>query len=270
MSNKMQEKEIDERIRQAFQGSNPEIIEDLIDLSTFEGTQIWNRLILEGELSAGLLQDILIARDKKVLGLKNCEISEVYAEELKLEEEFAAYNVDIPQDSEITVIQGKDKNGKNNICIYYADYKNNWATRQQRIFNENGDIESMHRQTIFSDGRCEHIDDAIMVYDYDRHGNKKAGLYRDDLTGMKYFEYDKAGNIKLEVAEEYIMQKCVQWFSGFAKRLEMDPKLAVQDEAVMSTMRGAVGKTVGTTRNAEMDLKTPVEKEIKEKERGNN
>lgn len=375
MKNKVNAKVIDERIRQAFQNSKPELIEDLIDLRTLEGVFLWNNLIDGREISAGLLQEILIGRDKKVLGLKNCEISEVYAEDLELDEEFAGYNIEIfeaaEEQGEITIIKGTDKDGKENVLYYYdVEIANDYlVNRQQRIFNKNGDIESMSRQTMFSDGRCEHLDDAVIVYQYDKHGNKKAGLSQDNLDGMKYFEYDKSGNVVLKIEKEYIeqdiqedgktyticdgyfepsayffggfklksptsmfeltpedmqryvsgdisperrealmdgmsaerkeealgvlravepifescktanildkaniqkMQKCVQWFSGFAKRLEMDPKLAVQDEAVMSTMRGAVGRNVGKTRNAEMDLKTPVKEEIKEKEHGDN
>lgn len=366
MNQKVNVKDIDERIRQAFQQQEPELIEDLIDVSTFEGTQLWNYLKHDRELSAGFLQDILIARDKKALGLKKQEISEANVEELELDEEFANYNAEMLEEGEATVIRGKDKDGKDNILYYYVDYENDWVTRQQRVFNEHGDIESMSRQTIFSDGRCEHIDDAVIVYQYDKHSNKKAALYQDDLTGMKYFEYDKSGNIVLKIEKDYIeqsfqenentyticdgyikpfyngfqsrnttsiselkpkdmkryafggisletrnalmdsmdmkrkeevlstlsavepifescktanildeaniqkMQKLVQWFTSFEKRLEITPNSATQDVAVMSAMRSAVGKTVGNTRNAEKELKIPVKEEIKEKELGDN
>lgn len=309
-------------------------------------------------------KETLIDRDKKVLGLKNCEISEVYVGDLKLDQEFENYNAEILENTEVTVMQGIDKEGKKNILYYYMDDFD--TVRQMRIFNQYGDIESMSRQAIFSDGRCEHIDDAVIVYQYDKHGNKKIGLYQDDIEGMRYFEYGKEGNIVLTIGKEYIgqkieengntymvydgyfkplyngfeckptqsmtslnpedmqrvvcenvpseigkalmngmdtkrkeevlntlravepifesckianpldetnikkMQKFVGWFTSFAKRLELNPKLAVQDEAVMSAMRTAVGKTVGNTRNVEMELKTPIKEEIKEKEIGNN
>lgn len=375
MSNKMQEKDIDERIRQAFQESNPKLIEDLIDLSISERVSYWNRLInylnLNDEqqwshlreackISDVLLKDILIARDKKVLELKNCEISEVYAKELKLDEEFQKFNDDLPEDNKITMIQAKDRNGKNNVLCYYTSEFGN-VISQQRVFNEKGDIENIKRQSLYIDGKCELINDVIMVYDYDKHANKKSALYCSNRRVQKYFEFDETGKLKGEVTSEYIMQrvqeggnsyeifdgciepdgndfdykyyefieeltpedmervivgnvslkarkalmhsmdakrkeevlsalravepifenckttdildeeniskmqKCVQWLSGFAKRLEIDPKLAVQDVAVMSAMRSAVGKTVGNTRNAEMELKTPVKEEIKEK-----
>ena len=53
------------------------------------------------------------------------------------------------------------------------------------------------------------------------------------------------------------MEKVVEWFTGFSKRLQTNPKLASQDGAVISAMKNAVGRTIGKTTDAQNDLNTP-------------
>lgn len=369
MNNKIDAKVLDKQISKALsEDSNPAILKDLIGISDELVSQIKRDIVCNKEILNCYLYEILIARDKKVLGLKNCETLEIRAKDLKLDEGFENYNAEILEaaedQGEIIIMKGTDKDGKKNILYYYdVELNNYWVNRQMRIFNQYGDIESMSRQAMFSDGRCEHIDDAVIVYQYDKHGNKKAALYQDDLEGMQYLEYDKAGNLTLRITKDYIMQKVqegentywinegniipyyngfdfkehvsmdtltpenmkksitgrgslefkkmlldmerkeevlnilrtvepvfencqvgnvmdaenirkmqkmVTWFPGFAKRLKINPALATQDNAVMGAMRTAIGKTIGDTRKAECDLKTPTKQEIKEKEIGNN
>ena len=369
-----EEKTIDKQIQEAIHDVNPIVLKDLIGISDEVVREIYSSLRNNGKLSVDVLQEILIARDKKILGIKKCEVSKVKAEDLQLDEEFRNYNADIFPDigdeKDITIVQGKDKDGKKRILYYYTHDNYNWANRQMRTFNQHGDIESMHRQCIFEDGKY-YTDNALIVYKYDRQGNKKAGLYQDDLMGIEYFEYDKKGNILLSIAEDHIkqriqengnsymicdgyidpkidgftykrlptkiselniedmqravignifqekrtsisnnmdkkrkeevlsilisiepifqnlfvadvyknedetrksMQKVVEWFSGFAKRLKIDPKLALQDDAVMSTMKRAVGKTIGRIDYIQTELTTLAEEEKKHEgeEYGNN
>ena len=68
------------------------------------------------------------------------------------------------------------------------------------------------------------------------------------------------------------MDKVVTWFTGFAKRLKIDPKLATQDSAVMSAMKSAVSKTVGRTADAQADITTLAkdEKEYEGEDYGDN
>lgn len=68
------------------------------------------------------------------------------------------------------------------------------------------------------------------------------------------------------------MEKLVTWLGNFSKRLKIDPKLANQDKAVMSTMRSAVSKTIGKTNDAQADITSPVidEKEYEGEDYGDN
>lgn len=357
---KVDEKLLDEQITQCLQDGYIEGLKDLIELPD----DIIKRLFINEmertdntkiQIPPDILQEILIARDRKVLGLKKYDIKRVKAEDLQFDDEMRMYNGEIQENDEITVVHGKDKNGKDNVLYYYSD---DMATRQQRIFNEHGDVESMYRHTMFKDGRLEYIDNALVSYKYDNQGKKKVALYQDDLAGMTYYEYDRDGDVSISIQSEAVrqkikedgftyiisdgyiepsdngytyksmpatseltpddmqrsvsgdipqdkrlavlgemnqkrkeevlsiltavepvfeslstdvqkneqdvrksMDKVVTWFTGFAKRLKIDPKLATQDNAVMSTMKGAVSKTIGKTIDAEKDLMTPVKDE---------
>ena len=57
------------------------------------------------------------------------------------------------------------------------------------------------------------------------------------------------------------MEKLVTWLGNFSKRLKIDPKLVIQDSAVMSTMKSAVHKTIGRTDDVQGDLSIPTEDE---------
>ncbi len=353
--------ELDEQITQCLQGGYIEGLKDLLELPD----DIIKRLFIHEmertdntkmQIPPDILQEILIARDKKVLGLKKYDISRVKSGELVLDDELRQYNSEIEDEEEITVVRGKSKDGKDNVLYYYSS--NDMATRQQRTFNEHGDIESMHRYAMFMDGRLSYIDNAVISYKYDGKGNKKAALYQDDIAGMTYYEYDKDGDVSIYVQDEAIgqkvkedgytytihdgyftptnngyiykgmpatetltaedmkrtvwgnipqdkkqsilngmdekrkeevlsiltavepifqslstdvqkneqdvrkrMDKVVTWFTGFAKRLKIDPKLATQDSSVISAMKSAVHKTIGKTADAQMDLSTPAKDE---------
>lgn len=90
--------------------------------------------------------------------------------------------------------------------INYGDESLEKIARQIRCFNENGDIESMTRGFLDSNGEYEECDSGLIVYQYDKAGNKKIALYQDDLIGLEYFEYDKDGSIKLSISDDHIMQ----------------------------------------------------------------
>jgi len=358
---KIDEKLLDEQITKCLQGGYIEGLKDLIELPDDIIKQLF---IYEMErtdntkrqIPPHILQEILIARDKKVLGLKQYDISTVKVEDLDFDEEMRMYNSEVQEQDEITVVRGKDKNGKDNVLYYYSSFG---VTRQQRVFNAHGDVESMYRHAMFEDGRLEYIDNALASYKYDNQGRKKAALYQDDIAGMTYYEYDKDGDVSIAIQEEAIrqkieedgftytiidgyikpsdngyiyqgmpgtsnltrhdmkravcgnlpldkemsvlsgmdqkrkeevlsiltavepifqslytgnlqvneqdarkrMDKVVTWFSGFAKRLKIDPKLATQDSSVMSAMKSAVHKTIGKTADAQMDLNTPAKDE---------
>lgn len=172
----------------------------------------------ESELKTKGLIDKFIEQDKETLELQKCKISIVRKEELeeKLDKEFANYNMDMIYSSKdkthiITIMEGIDKNGKR-VSLYYYPYTNykdkslENIVRQIRSFNKNGDIENMTRGSLDGNGEYTEIDSGSIVYQYDRDGNKKVGLYEDDITGVEYFEYDKDGNIKLSISDDHIMQ----------------------------------------------------------------
>lgn len=358
---KIDGKLLDEQITKCLQEGYFEGLKDLIELPDVIIKQLF---IYEMERTGNtkrqipphILQVILIARDKKVLGLKQYDISTVKVEDLDFDDEMSMYNSVIKEEDEITVVRGKDENGKDNV-LYYCSYCG--ANRQQRVFNAHGDVESMYRHSLFDDGRLVYIDNALVSYQYDNQGRKKAALYQDDIAGMTYYEYDEAGNISIAIQEEAIrqefnegkitytivdgyftptnngyiykgmpatetltaddmkrtvygnipqdkkqsilngmdqkrkeevlgvltavepifqslytgdlqkneqdarkrMDKVVTWFTGFAKRLKIDPKLATQDSSVISVMKSAVHKTIGKTADAQMDLSTPTKDE---------
>lgn len=163
------------------------------------------------------LIDKFIKQDKEKLGLKKCKISIVKKEDLEkqLDGEFSNYNADIlyvnEDTTDITIMEGTDKKGKK-VSLYYYPYTNykdkslENIARQIRSFNKNGDIESMTRGFLDGNGEYTELDAGSIVYQYDRDGNKKVGLYEDDITGVEYFEYDRNGNIKLSVSDDRIMQ----------------------------------------------------------------
>lgn len=357
---KIDGKLLDEKITKCLQEGYIEGLKDLIELPD----DIIKRLFIyemeredssKRQIPTDILQEILMARDKKVLGLKKCDVSKVKSGELVLDEELRQYNAELEDEEEITVVRGKSQDGKDNVLYYYSSFG---ATRQQRVFNDNGDIEGMYRHSVFDDGRLVYIDNAVVSYQYDNQGRKKTALYQDDLTGMTYYEYDKDGDISIYVQDEAIgqrvkedgytytivdgyftptnngytykgmpatetltaddmkrtvygnipqdkkqsilngmdqkrkeevlgvltavepifqslstdvqrneqdvkkrMDKVVTWFTGFAKRLKIDPKLAIQDSSVISVMKSAVHKTIGKTADAQRDLSTPTKDE---------
>lgn len=166
-----------------------------------------------------VLKTEFIEYDKAFRGLKQCKVSTVTKEDLEeqLDGEFRNYNADIlyvdEGTTDVTVMEGIDEQGNKKVLYYYPhkDYTGQQSViRQVRTFNKNGDIVSMTRGSmeIDKEGFSEYhdIDSASIVYQYDRDGNKKVGLYEDDITGVEYFEYDKEGNIKLSISDDHIMQ----------------------------------------------------------------
>lgn len=358
---KIDEKLLDAQITKALYEDKD--IEELVDFiepdEELRGImKIVQKRIDDGRpIYPGYLREILIARDKKVLGVKDYQSSFVAVEDLNLDDELSVFNGEIEdRKTKVNVVTGKDKNGKN-VTLYYYQIGDG-INRQQRTFNTHGDIESMHRHAFFSNGRLEYIDNALVSYQYDNQGRKKAALYQDDILGMRYYEYDRDGNISLTIQPEAVsqtikddeftytisdgfiepsnngytyksmpeiaeltpddmrravsgnipqdkrlsvlsemdqkrkeevlsiltavepvfqslstdvqkneqdvrkrMDKVVTWFTGFAKRLQIDSKLAIQDSSVMSAMKSAVSKTVGRTADAQADIMTPAKDE---------
>ena len=343
---RVDEKLLDAKITKAlYEDKNVELLTDLIDVDEELRSKMPDiqKCLAEGKpIPLSLLMEILIARDKKVLGLKNYQISTVSVEDLHLDDELMTYNGEITYKNEnVKVATGKDKDGKDVVLIYYLD--DDWVNRQQRTYNSHGDVESMHRHTIFDNGKLDYIDNALISYQYDNQGRKKASLYQDDLAGMRYYEYDEDGSISLVIEPDAVIQRIkdgthtytitdgltltpndeayhfqeikrdvsgdipqdkrnqllseidpirrinvlnilkevepvfkslstdvqkneqdvrkrmdrvVTWFTGFSRRLKIDPKLATQDDAVMSAMKSAVSKTVGKTADAQTDMAT--------------
>lgn len=366
---------IDEKINYYINNDKFVELRDLLGLTDEVMAKIFCCKYSEEEIPVEILQKILIARDKKDMekeGGKTLSTEVLEGKEIDLEDEFRNYNIEIEENEYVIVVRAKTKDGKDRVLYYYNDSNNDWTTRQERIYNSNGDIESMHRYLMTD--RLENvekglvgeqdrlsltnIDTAILSYKYDEKGNKKVALYQDDLTGMEYYEYDKNGNIKLGISKEAItqhmvidgkncwvasgyfeptkngyiwktmppietltpddmercisanldenmkeklmdefdqenkeevlrilktvkpiferletdvqknekeikrsMDKIVQWFKGFAPRLNKYSKIA-QDNAVMSVMKKAVGKSIGNTQEAEIDLSTWLENEL--------
>ncbi len=342
---KVDEKLLDEKISKCLQNGHFEDLKDLIELpDDVIIVNISERENGEIVIPLDILQKILIARDKKVLGLKQYDISTAKVKDLDFDHEMIMYNEEMREKDEITVVRGKNKDGKDTVLYYYSD--DMMATRQQRIFNEHGDVESMYRHAMFDDGRLKYIDNALVSYQYDNQGKKKAALYQDELVGMTYYEYDKDGDVIISIESDVVrqkikedgftytisdgfserntklmpktaeltpddmqravsrnipedkrlsvlsamdqkrkeeilsiltavepifqslstdiqkneqdvrrrMDKVVTWFTGFTKRLQIDPKLATQDSAVMSAMKGAVSKSIGKTAEAQADI----------------
>ena len=200
---KVDEKLLDEQITQCLQDGYIEGLKDLIELPD----DIIKRLFInemerpdntEIQIPPDILQEIFIARDRKVLGLKKYDIKRVKAEDLQFDDEMRMYNGEIQENDEITVVHGKDKNGKDNVLYYYFE---NCATRQQRIFNEHGDVESMYRHVMGKNGRLSYLDNALVSYQYDNQGKKKAALYQDYLAGITYYEYNKEGKAIMMISD---------------------------------------------------------------------
>ncbi len=371
MKNNKRERSIDERITKAlYEDKNAEELKEIFGFDD-DYIKIIQEEIDSGEISKTTCMDLLLIRDEKVLGLnytnirlsdgkklaKQMEYYNMDEDVLKLDEEMQMYNTEMEEaltrTGNFLVVEAIDKDGKRNMLYYYSDPSYTFVNRQQRVFNEHGDLENMYRHTMYNDGRLYYIDNALLSYQYDSHGNKKCALYQDDLIGSTYYEYDKDGKIVLTVQEDRVIQKrtenentyiivdgysrkrddgsykkmpstselkpedisryvvgrvpenrklsilrglnqsrkeevlnilatvepifaslstdvqknerdlrkrmnrVVKWFTGFNKRLE----IASQDSAIISTMRKAVGKTIGNTEQARKDLKTHAKEE---------
>lgn len=373
MENNEREQSIDQRITKAlYEDKNAEELKEIFGFDD-DYVKIIQEEIDSGEISKTTCMDLLFIRDEKVLGLnytnirlsdgkklaKQMEYYNIDEDVLKLDEEMQMYNKEMEEaltkNGNFMVVEAIDKDGKRNMLYYYSDPSYTFVNRQRRVFNEHGDLENMYRHTMYNDGRLYYIDNALLSYQYDSHGNKKCALYQDDLIGNTYYEYDKDGKIALTVEKDRVIQKrtedentyiivdgysrkrddgsykkmpstselkpedisryvvgrvpenrklsilrglnqsrkeevlnilatvepifeslstdvqknekdlrkrmdrVVKWFTGFNKRLE----IASQDSAIISTMRKAVGKTIGNTEQARKDLKTPVKEERK-------
>lgn len=176
-----------------IEGYYPEVINDLVD---------------------EILTDELIEEDKERLGIKKTKVYTTFRKDLdgKLDSEFRNYNADIcyngKQTDKVMVMEGVDKEGKRqNIYYYsYSDSSSPKILSQQRSYNSKGEIESLQRKILSDNGEYKDLDGGSIVYQYDRDGNKKVGLYEDDITGVEYFEYDKDGSIKLSISDDHTMQ----------------------------------------------------------------
>ena len=206
--NKLEENNIDKKIAEAIKNRNKVLLMKILDLSEKEISSIFDALEKSNyNIEATLLQKILFLRDRKIFGLTECKLTKKSKEELKLPEEFSSYNYDITKRAigNIKVLQGKNKDGKN-VVFYYYNISDGNSVRQMRILDSFGNPEVMQKQMITPDGTLKSLDNAFMAYKYDENGRKKAGIYIDEITGVKYYEYDNKEKISLIVGDNCIKQ----------------------------------------------------------------
>lgn len=147
-------------------------------------------------------------KDIKNLGLKNVRTAIKRTSEIKLEEELNSYNSEITKNGndEITIVQGRDGQG-NKVKLFYYNNKYGGIDRQQRNYNNYGDIVQVKRNSIFEDGIVSNEDEVKIAYKYSKAGIKVSALSQDEILGVTYYKYDKDGNVKTTMSKECITQK---------------------------------------------------------------
>lgn len=190
------------------------------------------------------LRAMLMNRDRKKLKLDIKKIvHRANGGLLNLPKEIAVYNTEIEQEEEdITIMYGTDKQGRQNILYYYPSSIDKGFTRQQRVFNNKGDVVNMYRICAFEDGRVMDIDDAAVSYTYNEEGKKIYSLSQDWVMGTLYNEYDENGEI--------------------AKTTEIPASITEQDCNIIAIMKRTVSKTIGNTDNAQVEISKLMNGEI--------
>ena len=204
------EKRFDDKLKRLIVTKDIEGLEEYLRLGNGEGNELFLAVKSGDKLdSFDELKTIMIARDRCVLGLKDVEESEVYADELILPEELETYNNDMKNGKrpKITKVKAKDKDGKDVTLFYYGYKGEKYPIRQLRMENINGDIEFIQRSALYTDGRFVCVDTAAIGYKYDDSGKKLHAVYQDEFVGGTYIEYDEEGKINLKVSSDAVSKK---------------------------------------------------------------
>lgn len=208
---------LDEQITTFLTNKDTKSIQELLDFE-FEGSALDE----SGMISADFLRAVMIKRDEIVYKLKRIQREdglnyEDVETELESHPEETTFNSDMYDSTDITVVHARGKGGQPMTFYYYgADFSNNFVVRQMRTQSENEMISRVEKANCYvSNSHYAHpegkyhagmgyLDGSLLVTMKDKHGNKQAALYQDDIIGCKYFEYDKDGNRTLSVSEKSV------------------------------------------------------------------
>jgi len=216
---------LDEQITTFLTNKDTRSIQELLGLE-FNGSVLDEK----GMISVDFLRAVMIKRDEIVYRLKGIKREDglSYAEvesELELLPEESTYNYTMEDSEDITVVHATGKGGQPMIFYYYWSdsnyyygykHSNNTMTREMRTQSRDGKFLRIERALAlvsnqhwkYSEGKYHasmgYLDGSLLVTMKDKYGNKQAALYQDDITGCKYFEYDKNGNRTLSVSEEAV------------------------------------------------------------------
>lgn len=208
---------LDEQITTFLTNKDTKSIQELLDFE-FEGSVLDE----SGMISADFLRAVMIKRDEIVYKLKRIQREdglnyEDVETELESHPEETTFNYEMYDSTDITVVHARGKGGQPMTFYYYgADFSNNFVVRQMRTQSENEMISRVEKANCYvSNSHYAHpegkyhagmgyLDGSLLVTMKDKHGNKQAALYQDDIIGCKYFEYDKDGNRTLSVSEKSV------------------------------------------------------------------
>ena len=195
----------DEEINKAIKENNPFVLQEQLGLSLEKAAEICEEVRLYGKISLRNLKTIMFARDRKVLDIEIEKVTTVDLASEGLDIELENFNNSMLNNNDSAVkVEGRNSEGKKVVLYYYPGtiIKHKYdMNRQMRIYNENGDVEAVQEQMVFSEGIIGIAVYALAAYRYDEEGNKKFAIYDDDIYGGRYFEYDEEGNIRYFIAE---------------------------------------------------------------------
>lgn len=196
-----------------------------------------------GLISLDFMRELMIKRDEIVYKLTDIKREDglSYSDiknEVEVNPEETTFNSDLQHSDNITVTHAEGEGGRQQTFYYYGNNtsENNMMTRQMRTQYEDGTISRIERVNCFSSnnqyiyvgGGIGYLDGSLLLSMKNDNGKKQASLYRDDIIGYKYFEYDKDGNNIVIVNEADMdkanMKKMVKWLEGFLEKIK-NPKL---------------------------------------------
>lgn len=210
---------LDEQISTFLTNKDTKSIQELLGLE-FEG-RIFDE---SGMISSDFLREVMIRRDEIVYGLKGIKredglSSEDIKSEIEQRPEETTYNPSMYDIKDITVVHARGKGGQP-MTFYYYGFENS-MTREMRAQSLDGKISRVERAHAYVSNKhwqypegkyhanMGYLDGSLLVTMLDKHGNKQAALYQDDIVGCKYFEYDKSGNLTLTVSEEAVWHNVI-------------------------------------------------------------
>ena len=199
------EEQFDEDIRDAIHDFDPNWLRRNLNISLEKASEICEEVRLRGKISLRNLKLIMFARDRNVLDVSIDKVTNVNLASENLEKEFEFFNNDMLDKNDSAVkVEGKNWEGKRVVIYYYPgsiisdEFE---IFRQMRTYNENGDVESVESQMVFADGTMGTNIAGLAAYKYDENGNKKFGIYQDEVYGGRYFEYDEDGKMSYLLVE---------------------------------------------------------------------